>query len=58
MKIAIVTLDGFNEIDSFVAFSILNRAKSDGVCAEITGMADTVTSLNGVTVSAKTIFTG
>ncbi|WP_417804580.1 DJ-1/PfpI family protein [Thalassospira lucentensis] len=53
MKIAIVTLDGFNEIDSFVALSILNRAKSDGVCAEITGMADTVTSLNGVTVSVQ-----
>ena len=53
MKIAIVTLDGFNEIDSFVALSILNRAKSDGVCAEVTGMADTVTSLNGVTVSVQ-----
>lgn len=25
MRIAIVTLDGFNEIDSFIALNILNR---------------------------------
>jgi len=30
MKIAIVTLEGFNELDSFVALAILNRAKADG----------------------------
>lgn len=53
MKIAIVTLDGFNEIDSFVALSILNRAKADGVTAEITAPGDTVTSMNGVTVTAQ-----
>lgn len=53
MKIAIVTLDGFNEIDSFVALSILNRAKADGVTAEITAPGDSVTSMNGVTVTAQ-----
>tara|TARA_R110002049_G_scaffold52872_26_gene148366 strand:- start:66498 stop:67151 length:654 start_codon:yes stop_codon:yes gene_type:complete len=53
MKIAIVTLDGFNELDSFVALSILNRAKADGVCAEITGTGETVTSMNGVTVTVQ-----
>ncbi|MBX2831847.1 MAG: DJ-1/PfpI family protein [Rhodospirillales bacterium] len=53
MKIAIVTLDGFNELDSFVALSILNRAKADGVCAEITSPSQTVTSMNGVTVTAQ-----
>jgi transcriptional regulator GlxA family with amidase domain len=53
MKIAIVTLDGFNEIDSFVALSILNRAKADGVIAEITAPTDTVTSMNGVCVSVQ-----
>lgn len=53
MKIAIVTLEGFNEIDSFVALSILNRAKADGVCAEITAPGKTVTSMNGVRVSAQ-----
>lgn len=29
MRIAIVAFDGFNEIDSFVAFNILNCVKSD-----------------------------
>ena len=53
MKIAIVTLDGFNELDSFIALSILNRAKADGVCAEITSPSETVTSMNGVTVTAQ-----
>lgn len=53
MKIAIVTLDGFNEIDSFVALSILNRAKADGIRAEITAPGETVTSMNGVCVSAQ-----
>lgn len=53
MKIAIVTLDGFNELDSFVALSILNRAKADGLQAEITGTGDTVTSMNGVAVTVQ-----
>ncbi|MEQ8286438.1 DJ-1/PfpI family protein [Thalassospira sp.] len=53
MKIAIVTLDGFNELDSFVALSILNWAKADGICAEITAPGETVTSMNGVTVTAQ-----
>lgn len=53
MKIAIVTLDGFNEIDSFVALSILNRAQADGVTAAITAPGETVTSMNGVTVSVQ-----
>ena len=53
MKIAIVTLEGFNELDSFVALAILNRAKADGVHAEIVGTGDTVTSMNGVSVSVQ-----
>ena len=53
MQIAIVTLDGFNELDSFVALSILNRAKADGVCAEITSIGTSVTSMNGVEVKTQ-----
>lgn len=53
MKIAIVTFEGFNEIDSFVALSILNRVKIDGWKAEITSPTPTVTSLNGVTIQAQ-----
>ena len=53
MKIAIVTFEGFNEIDSFVALNILNRVKRDGWKAEITSPTETVTSLNGVTIQAQ-----
>lgn len=53
MKIAIVTFEGFNEIDSFVALSILNRVKIDGWKAEITSPTPTVTSLNGITIQAQ-----
>ena len=30
MNLAILTFDGFNEIDSFVALSMLNRMKGQG----------------------------
>ncbi len=30
MRIAILTFDGFNEIDSFVALNILNRVRREG----------------------------
>ena len=53
MKIAIVTFDGFNEIDSFVVFNILNRVKVDGWQAFIVGPTTTVTSLNGVTIQTQ-----
>ncbi len=53
MKIAILTFEGFNEIDSFVASGILNRMKHAGWKAEITCPAASVTSLNGVTLQAQ-----
>ena len=53
MKIAILTFDGFNEIDSFVAFNILNRVKLAGWQAFIVGPTPTVTSLNGVTIQTQ-----
>ena len=53
MKIAVVTFDGFNEIDSFVAAHILNRVERAGWKAEITAPAEFVTSLNGVRVAAQ-----
>lgn len=51
MRIAVVTFDGFNEIDSFVVLNILNRVP--GWKAEITCPAETVTSGNGVHVRAQ-----
>lgn len=50
MKIAVLTFDGFNELDSFVAAAILNRMKPHGWAAYITSPTDEVTSLNGVTI--------
>jgi len=53
MRIAILTFDGFNEIDSFVALAILNRVKRPGWTAEITAPSATVTSMNGVRVERQ-----
>ena len=53
MHIAIVTFDGFNEIDSFVALGLLNRLGARGWKAEIASPAQQVTSMNGVTVQAQ-----
>jgi transcriptional regulator GlxA family with amidase domain len=53
MRIAILTFDGFNEIDSFVALGLLNRLGAIGWKAEITSPTSHVTSMNGVTVQAQ-----
>jgi transcriptional regulator GlxA family with amidase domain len=53
MRIAIVTFDGFNEIDAFVALGLLNRLGAAGWKAEIASPASHVTSMNGVTVQAQ-----
>jgi len=53
MRIAILTFDGFNEIDSFVAATILNRVKRPGWKAEITAPSPSVTSMNGVRVERQ-----
>lgn len=50
MQIAVLTFDGFNELDSFVAAAILNRMKPLGWKAWITSPVERVTSMNGVTV--------
>ncbi|HEX2561879.1 DJ-1/PfpI family protein [Phenylobacterium sp.] len=53
MQIAVLTFDGFNELDSFVAAAILNRLKVKGFAAYITSPTPEVTSLNGVTVQRQ-----
>ncbi|HEY9643822.1 MAG TPA: DJ-1/PfpI family protein [Coleofasciculaceae cyanobacterium] len=53
MNVAIVTFDGFNEIDSFVAFSILNRVKQPLWNVQITSPTAQVTSMNGVTIQSQ-----
>ncbi|GAA0406773.1 DJ-1/PfpI family protein [Cocleimonas flava] len=53
MKIAILTFEGFNELDSFIALGILNRIKGEGWEVQITSPTDSVTSMNGVTIQAQ-----
>lgn len=53
MQIAVLTFDGYNELDSFVVAGILNRMRSKGWKAYITCPSETVTSMNGVTVQAE-----
>jgi transcriptional regulator GlxA family with amidase domain len=53
MKVAVVTFDGYNEIDSFIAAHIINRVSLPGWSAEITAPGDVVTSMNGVVVKAQ-----
>ena len=53
MNIAILTFEGFNELDSFIALGILNRIKGKGWNVQITSPSKSVTSMNGVTVEAQ-----
>jgi len=50
MQIAVLTFDGFNELDSFIASTILNRLRPLGWDAWITSPTEEVTSMNGVTI--------
>lgn len=52
-RIAIVTFDGFNELDSFIALGLLNRLRPQGFSAEITGPGLKLTSMNGVSVDVQ-----
>jgi transcriptional regulator GlxA family with amidase domain len=53
VRIAILTFDGFNELDSFIALGLLNRLGAQGWKAQITSPSAQVTSMNGVTVHAQ-----
>ena len=53
MQIAVLTFDGFNELDSFVAAAILNRLGGQGWEAQITSPTPQVTSMNGVTIERQ-----
>ena len=52
-QVAIVTFDGFNELDSFGASTIINRCRKAGLSAWITTPTPTVTSMNGVEITGQ-----
>jgi len=53
MHIAILTFDGFNELDSLIALNILNRVKRPGWRVSIASPSSHVRSMNGVVVEAQ-----
>ena len=53
MRIALVTFDGFNEIDTFIVFGLLNHLDTLGWKCELASATTHVTSMNGVTVQAQ-----
>src|ERR1035437_279846 len=53
MHIAILTFQGFNELDSLIALGILNRIKKPGWRVTLCCPTPTVTSMNGVTGHAQ-----
>ncbi|TCK16436.1 DJ-1/PfpI family protein [Marinobacterium mangrovicola] len=53
MHIAILTFDGFNELDSLIALGVLNRIKKPGWRVSIASPAPRVESMNGVVIEAQ-----
>jgi transcriptional regulator GlxA family with amidase domain len=53
VQVAVVTFDGFNELDSFVAYALINRARRSGITAYITTPTPVVRSMNGVEVAGQ-----
>jgi transcriptional regulator GlxA family with amidase domain len=53
MRIAVLTFEGFNELDSFVASAMLNRVKRPELRALIVCPTERVASMNGVVVESQ-----
>lgn len=53
MQVAVITFDGFNELDSFIAAALINRCRKDGLAAFITTPTPVVMSMNGVEVTGQ-----
>ena len=53
MHIAILTFEGFNELDSLIAFGILNRIKSPDWRVSIASPTARVRSMNGLVLEAQ-----
>ncbi|MFN9644779.1 MAG: DJ-1/PfpI family protein [Cyanobacteriota bacterium] len=54
MHVTVITCDGFNEIDSLIAYHLLNRVKSFGLRVTICAPTLKVTSMNGLVINAQT----
>lgn len=54
MHVAILTFEGFNELDSLIAMGVLNRVKKPGWQVSICSPTRSVRSMNGVVIEATT----
>ncbi|HTF81381.1 MAG TPA: DJ-1/PfpI family protein [Cytophagales bacterium] len=54
MHIAILTFEGFNELDSFIALGVLNRIKTPGWRVSIACPTAKVRSMNGLMIESQT----
>lgn len=55
MHIAILTFQGFNELDSLIALGVLNRIKKPGWRVTLCCPDPEVTSMNGITLRAQSL---
>ena len=53
MRVAILAFDGFDELDAFLAFGLLNRLAARGWKAEIAGPTAQLTSMHGLSLQAQ-----
>lgn len=53
MHISILTFDGFNELDSFIAYAILNRVRRDDWRVTIASPVEHPCSMNGLVVDRQ-----
>ena len=53
MHIAILTFDGYNELDSLIALGILNRVRKQDWRVSIASPTPSVTSMNGVVINRQ-----
>jgi transcriptional regulator GlxA family with amidase domain len=53
MHIAILTFEGYNELDSLIALGVLNRVKKPGWRVSITSPTPRVRSMNGVVIESQ-----
>src|SRR5271167_4175153 len=54
MNVAILTFEGFNELDSLIALGILNRASAPGWRVSIACPTERVRSMNGLVIESQT----
>jgi len=52
-RIAILSFEGFNELDSFIALGLLNRLQAQGFKAQLCGPGGRISSMHGVQVQLQ-----